>query len=111
MHLGGRSIDINGGNEHRLFYHLYERVSPEGLKRKQKIEEEAPFKKGPKIRILRTKKTFNRGHEPNWTEEMFTVKRPDYIRVYGLEDAMKEPIKGWFYRPKVHEVSVSPRKQ
>ena len=108
----GKEIDkIPAGNADRLFYHLYERVSPEGLKRKQKLEEEAPIKKGQKTRILRTKKTFNRGYEPNWTEESFTVKRPNYIRAYGLEYAMKEPIKGWFYRPQVQKVKVSPRKR
>ena len=70
-----------------------------------------PIKKGQKARILQTKKTFNRGCEPNWAEEIFTVKKPDYVRGYELEDALKEPIKGWFYRPQVQKVKVSPRKR
>ena len=81
-------------------------MSPEALKRGEKLE-----KKGQKTRILRTKKTFNRGYEPNWTEEMFTVKQADHVRGYGLEDAMKDPIRGWFYRPQVQKVKVSPRKR
>ena len=108
--LKGRPVDVNSGNADRLFYHLYERVSPEALKIKEKMEEEISIKKGQKARILRTKKTFNRGYEPNWTEEIFTVKKPDYVRGYELEDAMKETIKGWFYRPQVQKVKVSPRK-
>ena len=109
--LRGRPVDVNRDNADRLFYHLYEGVSPEDLKRKEKQEEEVPIKKGQKARILRTKKTFNRGYEPNWTEEIFTVKNPDYVRGYELEDALREPIKGWFYRQQVQKVKVSPRKR
>ena len=72
--LGGRQVNDNSGNAERLFYHLYERVSSEALKRCEKLEEEVPIKKGQKTIILRTKKTYNRGYEPNWTEEIFTVK-------------------------------------
>ena len=86
-------------------------LPPEDLKRKEKLEKEVPIKKGQKARILRTKKTFNRGYEPNRTEEIFTVKHPDYIRGFELEDAMKEPIKGRFYIPQVQKVQVSPRKR
>ena len=108
--LGCRQVDVNSGNGEWLFYHLYERVSPEALKRSEKLEEEVHIKKGQKTRIPRTKKTFNRGYKPNGTEEIFTVKQADHVRGYGLEDAMKEPIKGWFYRPQVQKVNVSPRK-
>lgn len=109
--LGGRPVDVNHNNAHRLFYHLYERVSPLEIKKKENLQEETPIKKGQKTRILRTKKTFNRGYEPNWSEEIFSVSKPDYIRGYALEDALKEPIKGWFYRPQVQKVQVSPRKR
>ena len=109
--LQGRPVDVNSDNADRLFYHLYERVSPEELKRKEKLEKEVPIKKGQKARILRTRKTFNRGYETNWTKEIFTVKQPDYIRGYELEDSMKEPIKGRFYRQQVQKVKVSPRKR
>ena len=109
--LRGRPVDLNSNNADCLFYHLYERVSPEDLKTKEKLEKEVPIKKGQKIRILRTKKTFNRRYKANWTKEIFTVKEPDYIRGYELEDAMKEPIKGRFYRQQVQKVKVSPRKR
>ena len=65
--LRGRSVDVNSDNADRRFYHLYERVSPETLKRKEKLEKDVPIKKGQKAPILRTKKTFNRGYEPSWT--------------------------------------------
>ena len=90
--LGGHPEHINSSDTDRLFYHLY------------KLEEEAPIKKGQKTRMLIIKKTFNRGYEPNWTEEIFTVKRPDYIRGYGLEDTMKEAIN-------VQKVKFVPRKR
>ena len=92
--LGGRLVNVNSDNSDCLFYHLYEQVSPGALKRKEKAEEEVPIKKVQKTQILRTKKTFNRGYQPNWTEEIFIVKQADHVRGYGLEDAMKEPIKG-----------------
>ena len=44
--LAGRPVNVNGSNAERLFYHLYERVFPEELKRKEKVEEEVPIKKG-----------------------------------------------------------------
>ena len=82
--LQGRPVDVNSDNADCLFYHLYEHVSPGALKRKEKMEEEVAIKKGQKARILRTKKTFNRRYEPNWTEETVTVKKPDYVRGYEL---------------------------
>ena len=42
------SVRVNRDNADRLFYHLYEGVSPEDLKRKEKQEEEVPIKKGQK---------------------------------------------------------------
>lgn len=106
--IGGRPVDVNENNSDRLFYHLYERVQPKDLR---KMKEKVLLKSGDKARILRKKKTFNRGYEPNWSEEIFTVKKPNYVKGYGIEDDLKEEIKGWFYPQEVQKVKVTPRKR
>ena len=50
---------------------------------------------------------FEKGHHPNWTEEMFRVIRHDKRGsrgVYKLEDWAGEPIEGQFYEDEVQQV-------
>ena len=63
------------------------------------------------VRISKVKGVFEKGHHPNWTEEMFRVlrhvKRSGTRGVYKLEDWMGEPIEGQFYEDEVQEVEPS----
>ena len=42
---------------------------------------------------------FDKGYEPNWSEELFTVDKIQYINpiTYKLKDLNDEDIKGSFY--------------
>ena len=95
--------EVNEHNSESLFYKLYE-------KPQSKPHKGRSLKVGDKVRILEKKKTFNRGYEPNWTEEMFTVYKVNQ-NTYSLKDLMGEEIKGRFYPQEVQKVFVSPQKK
>ena len=59
----------------------------------------AKFKIDDKVRISKTRRAFDKGYLPNWTEEIFTVtevidKKP---KTYVLEGYGNEKIEGSFY--------------
>ena len=101
--LGAAPADITSKNSDALFYRLYEQP------RKSSVPK-LLLKKGSKVRMLAKKKTFNRGYQPNWTEEIYTV---DTVtpKGYELKDALGESIKGSFYQPEVQKVQVRHGKQ
>ena len=98
--LGGTPAEVTPENSDVLFYRLYEQPPKKPLK-------PLLLKKGDKVRMLKKKKTFNRGYEPNWTDEVFTI---DTVKPHGykLKDALKEEIKGLFYPPEVQKTVVTP---
>lgn len=63
------------------------------------------------VRISKQKATFEKGYLPNWTQEVFTVKKQRAgpgRRVYKLEDQTNEPITGVFYQEEVQPLEDSP---
>ena len=66
----------------------------------------AKFKVGDKVRISKTRRTFDKGYLPHWTEEVFTIA--DVIdtkpRTYKLEDYGQEKIEGSFYEKEIQRV-------
>ena len=102
--LGAAPAQITSKNSDVLFYRLYEKPpQKKGVPR-------LTLKKGSKVRMLAKERTFNRGYEPNWTEEIYTV---DNItrKGYQLKDELGEEIKGAFYQPEVQKVQVHARKR
>ena len=65
--LGAAPAQITAKNSNALFYRLYEK--PPQKKRVPRLS----LKKGSKVRMLAKERAFNRGYEPNWTEEIYTV--------------------------------------
>lgn len=67
------------------------------------------YKPGDYVRISRTKGTFEKGYEKNWSEEIFRVKKAierQGLYVYVLCDLEDEAIEGFFYPEeltRVHE--------
>jgi transposase InsO family protein len=57
------------------------------------------LKAGDRVRVSKTRRTFGKGYEPNWTEELFVVS--EALRTtpptYRLKDYADEPIEGTFY--------------
>jgi hypothetical protein len=98
--LGVPPAKITAENSDALFYRLYEQP-----RQKNAIVPSLTLKKGSKVRMLAKERAFNRGYEPNWTEEIYTV---DSLtpKGYQLKDELGEEIKGTFYQPEVQKVQV-----
>ena len=98
--ISGTPAQVTPENSDILFYRLYEQPPKKKMK-------PLTLKTGDKVRMLKKKKTFNRGYEPNWTEEFFIV---DGVKPsgYNLKDSLGEEIKGLFYQPEVQKAIVSP---
>jgi hypothetical protein len=101
--LGCTPAEVTPENSNTLFYRLYEQAPKKTLKA-------LTLKKGEKVRMLKKKKTFNRGYEPNWTEELFSIDRVKATG-YKLKDTLGEEIKGTFYQPEVQKVAASRSKR
>jgi hypothetical protein len=97
---------VNEDNAAQVWHTLYgrEKILEENVKFK--------FRVGDNVRISKTKMIFEKGYLPNWTTEIFTVKKqlrtspPSYV----LVDDDNEPIKGTFYEPELQKVKVTPDK-
>ena len=63
--------------------------------RKKKLK----YSPGDKVRIVREKGKFEKGYEPNFTMEIFTVRQalPRDPPVYRIQDQKGEVIQGIFY--------------
>lgn len=109
--LGCAPSAVNAENSELLFYRLYERLPKARGGRSLKNTPTRPkYKPGDDVRILQTRKTFNRGYEPNWTQEIFTIHSVKPLG-YELHDAMGEQIKGVFYEAELQRVSPNARRR
>lgn len=61
---------------------------------------------GDKVRVSKIKGTFEKGYLPNWSEEIFLIRRrnPMPKPVYELEDYNKEKIEGMWYEKELQKV-------
>jgi hypothetical protein len=93
---GMRPIDVNETNWKPLWNRLYAHNFKRSATRKEKH-----YSVGTKVRIDKYKGRFDRGFHPNFTDEIFTVKRalPTQPRSYRIEDRNQEEILGRFYNP------------
>jgi hypothetical protein len=93
---------VNEDNAAEIWHKLYarEKLLDKDVKFKFHVED--------KVRISKTKMVFEKGYLPNWTTEIFTVKKqlktspPSYI----LVDDDNEQIKGTFYEFELQKVKV-----
>jgi len=67
----------------------------------------AKFKIGDKVRISRTKSTFEKGYLPNWSEELYIVdKVQETLPVtYKVKDLLDEEIEGSFYEKELQKTN------
>lgn len=83
-------------NENRVWHNLYSIRLP-GQKPKYSI--------GDRVRIMKKKKTFEKGYTPRWTEEVFEIDEVQYTDppTYKLKDLNREKIRGSFYEPELQK--------
>ena len=67
---------------------------------------EFKFEVGDKVRVSKIKGRFEKGYLPNWSEEVFLIKRrlANIPPVYILEDYHKEEIDGLWYEAELQKV-------
>jgi hypothetical protein len=63
------------------------------------------YKVGDKVRISKYKSVFHKGYTPNWSTELFTIKKVNNTHpfTYHIEDLRKNPILGTFYEQELHK--------
>ena len=63
------------------------------------------FKVGDNVRILKYKNVFAEGHTPNWSEEVFVIKKVKNTVpwTYVINDLNGEEIIGTFYEKKLQK--------
>lgn len=86
-----RPNDVNMNNEESLLLNIYSYADH----RKAKIK----FKAGDAVRMSKHKHVFEKGYTPNWTTEVFTirrVRRTDPV-TYFLKDWQDNNIEGAYY--------------
>ena len=69
------------------------------------------FDVGDKVRIVKKKKTFEKGYTPNWSEEIFIITNQLNTSpiTYTIKDLKGEEIKGSFYRSEEHTSELQSR--
>ena len=69
--------------------------------RRRNASTHGKFNVGNLVRINRTKNTFERGYEKNFSEQIFKITRVSYrqgLHTYILQDLNDEIIDGFFYK-------------
>lgn len=101
-----RPNDVDNKNQNNVFLNLYginlEEKNQEILK-----ESKIKFKVGDQVRIAKYKYKFAKGYTPNWTTEIFKIKKVLLrdITVYKIEDYDKTEIEGVFYDSELQKVT------
>lgn len=92
--------DVSFKNEFQLWKRLY-------LPTLTKAYEKPQLKVGDNVRISKLRRTFTRGYEEGWSEEMFYIKKVlKTLPVrYKLVDWLDEDLTGSFYREELQKVS------
>ncbi len=100
---------------HRSIGRAPETVSPSNVKEVHKTlfpshkKTYASLGLGDKVRISKTRRTFDKGYLPNWTDEVFTISRvlDKQPPVYNLSDLGGNAIKGMFYPQELQKILKS----
>ena len=99
-------ISINSkSDQNRIYQNLYKYRKEDG----DKSEIRLLFKKGDKIRVSKSKRTFEKGYTPNYTIEIFTIDKvfPTIPPTYAIKDLLGEEINGTFYEQEIQKISES----
>lgn len=90
--------DVDAEAEERLLRTVY--ANNIELRRRPK------FKLGDHVRISKYKNLFDKGYTPNWTTEVFKIRKVQFTDPYTylLEDGKGDPIVGGFYEPEIQIV-------
>lgn len=93
-----RPIDVNKKNANDLLSSVYNRI---------KIAPKGKFKVSDQVRISKFKHAFAKGYTPNWSTEIFTIRKVNITNpiTYLLDDFQRQPIQGSFYEPELQKTN------
>lgn len=95
--------EITTKNQEKVFYNIY-KINDKQIKNVWKKTKGRFVKIGDRVRIIKTRSVFDKGYEPNWTTEVFTVTQIKGKRGCIITDDNGEEIKGVFYPKEVQKV-------
>ena len=74
---------------------------------KEVTDKDSKFKIGDHVRIFKHKNTFAKGYTPNWSEEVFVIKKVKNTVpwTYVINDLNGEEIIGTFYEKDLHKTN------
>lgn len=92
--------DVTKDNEQQVWFNLYGDIKYNRSK--------CDFEIGDVVRISKLKRTFEKGYESNWSEELFRVtecvnRDP---KVYRIKDLLDEPVLGTYYKQELQKVNL-----
>ena len=95
--IGMRPLSVTPINEQRVWTRMFGKLQAPGA---------AKFETGDMVRLSKVKRLFEKGYQPNWTEEHFTVteKVKSTPRVYKIKDFGDQPIEGKFYKEELQKI-------
>jgi len=97
-------ISINSkSDQNKIYQNLYKYRKDDG----DKSEITLKFKIGDKIRVSKSKRTFEKGYTPNYTIEIFIIDKvfPTIPPTYAIKDLLGEEINGTFYEQEIQKIS------
>jgi len=102
---GMKPVDVTEKDNERLWHRMYGNIAQQVVPLKSSKKESS--KEGTTVRISKAKAIFDKGYMPNWTRELFKVKKQMKRlpkTVYKLTDYADEDIGGTFYPDEVQKV-------
>ena len=99
-------------NQYNNTYHRTIKIKPVDVKDNAYIkfskdvnDEDPKFKVGDHVRISKYKNTFAKGYTPNWSEEVFVIKKVKNTVpwTYVINELKGEEIIGTFYEKRTNE--------
>lgn len=98
--IGMKPVDVTKKHEKQLLETVYSRIKIAEPKKSQK------FKVGDKVRISRIRGLFAKKYMPNWSTEIFTVRKVRLTNptTYLLKDDNNQDILGGFYYEQLQKV-------
>lgn len=94
-----KPVDVNNTNANKAYNNLKNRALSQTVNRRN-LKKDNKYSVGDYVRVSRTKQTFEKGYEKNFSEEIFKIKRVSFrqnLYIYILEDLNGEIINGFFY--------------
>lgn len=92
--------EVNKNSEQMLLKSVYKSIKSSIKKAKYKV--------GDSVRISKYKHIFEKGYTPNWTTEVFKIRKIQKTNpiTYLLEDYQKSDIKGCFYELELQKTTL-----